>query len=116
VLCLDAATGERIYQERFPGAPATPVEPPGGEGGGRFRGGRGGRGGQDYASPILVGDKLILVTRSGLTHVWQEGPEFKSIATNQFASDTTKFNATPAVADDRLYIRSDKAIYCVTAK
>lgn len=112
VLCLDAATGERIYQERLPGAPAAPAEPSRG----RTRGGRGGRGGQDYASPILVGDKLILVTRSGLTYVWQEGAEFKSIATNQFVSDTTKFNATPAVSGGRLYIRSDKAIYCVAAK
>lgn len=119
VLCLDAATGERIYQERFPGAPATPAEPPEGEGGARLRfgrDGRGGRGGQDYASPILVGDKLILVTRSGLTHVWQEGAEFKPIADNKFASDTSKFNGTPAVSGGRLFIRSDKALYCVAGK
>ena len=81
-----------------------------------MRGGRGGRGGQDYASPILVGDKLILVTRSGLTHVWQEGAEFKPIADNKFASDTSKFNGTPAVSGGRLFIRSDKAIYCVAGK
>lgn len=116
VLCLDAATGEKIYQQRLPGTGAAPAESPREEGGERTRGGRGGRGGQDYASPILVGDKLILVTRSGLTHVWQEGAEFKPIATNQFVSDKTRFNATPAVAGGRLYIRSDKAIYCVAAK
>jgi outer membrane protein assembly factor BamB len=116
VLCLDATTGERIYQQRFPGVPEAPAEPPRGEGGGRGRGGRGGRGGQDYASPILVGDKLILVTRSGLTHVWQEGSEFKSLAENKFASDTSKFNGTPAVSGGRLYIRSDKALYCVASK
>ena len=124
VLCLNAADGEKIYQERFPGASAAPAEPPpgagaeggGGGGGGRGRGGRGGRGGQDYASPILVGDKLILVTRSGLTHVWQAGAEFKSLAENKFASDSSKFNGTPAVSGGRLYIRSDKAIYCVAAQ
>ena len=127
VLCLNAATGEQIYQSRFPtaGGSAAPAEPPPGERGGpgeggpppgggfgRGRGGRGG-GGADYASPILVGDKFILVTRSGLTHVWQTGPEFKSLAENKFASDDSKFNGTPAVSGGQLFIRSDKALYCV---
>jgi outer membrane protein assembly factor BamB len=122
VLCLSAATGEKVYQARFPsaGGAAAPAEPPPGGrefGGGGF-GGRGGRGsgGTDYASPILVGDKFILVTRSGLTHVWQTGPEFKSLAQNKFASDSSKFNGTPAVSGGRLFIRSDKALYCVKAK
>lgn len=130
VLCLDAKTGEKIYQERLPGveAPAPGAGgPPGGPGGGApggpggGRGGFGGRGGggmggSDYASPILVGDKFILVTRSGVTHVWQDGPEFKSLATNKFASDTSRFNGTPAVSGNRLFLRSDKALYCVSAK
>ena len=119
VLCLNASTGEQVYQARFPtpdGTPAPAEPPPERRGGGR--GGRGGGmgGGSDYASPILVGDKLILVTRSGLTHVWQAGPEFKSLAENKFASDASKFNGTPAVSGGRLFIRSDKALYCVSAK
>ncbi len=129
VLCLNAATGEQVYQSRFPtpdGAAAPAEPPPEGRGGGGFGNGRGGRGGggggggmgggQDYASPILVGDKLILITRSGLTHVWQAGPEFKSLAENKFASDSSKFNGTPAVSGGRLFIRSDKALYCVSAQ
>ena len=125
VLCLNAETGEQIYQARFPtaGGAAAPAEPPPGGGGrgafgGPGGGGRGGRGGggSDYASPILVGDKFILVTRSGLTHVWQTGPEFKSLAENKFASDSSKFNGTPAVSSGRLFVRSDKALYCVQAK
>ncbi len=126
VLCLNAQTGAEIYQARFPsagGAPA-PAEPapggggPGGGGRGGFGGGRGGGmgGGQDYASPILVGDKIILVTRSGLTHVWQTGAEFKSLGENKFLSDSSKFNGTPAVSGGRMFIRSDKALYCVSAK
>ncbi len=63
-----------------------------------------------------MGDKFILVTRSGLTHVWQTGPEFKSLAENRFASDDSKFNGTPAVSGGQLFIRSDKALYCVKAK
>ena len=125
VLCLNAETGEQIYQARFPtaGGAAAPAEPPPGGGGrgafgGPGGGGRGGRGGggSDYASPILVGDKFILVTRSGLTHVWQTGPEFKSLAENKFASDSSKFNGTPAVSSGRLFVRSDKALYCVQAQ
>lgn len=122
VLCLNAATGEKVYQQRFPtpdGA-AAPAAPPqeGGGGRGGFGGGRGGggMGGTDYASPILVGDKFILMTRSGVAHVWQAGAEFKSLGQNKFASDSSKFNGTPAVSGNRLYLRSDKALYCVSAK
>ena len=120
VICLNATTGAQIYQARFPspsGAPASAEPPPEERREGRGRGGfGGGAGGQDYASPILVGDKFVLVTRSGLTHVWQAGPEFKSLAENKFASDSSKFNGTPAVSGGRMFIRSDKALYCVSTK
>jgi len=32
--------------------------------------------------------------------------------TNSIASDSTQFNATPAIAGKKIFLRSDKAIYC----
>ena len=34
------------------------------------------------------------------------------MAVNKF-SDDTDFNASPAIADQRLLLRSNKAVYCV---
>ncbi len=103
--CLNAKTGEQVYQKRLSGS--APVEEPGG---GRPR--RGG-GGQDYSSPIVVNGNLYFVTRSGLTHVWKTGPEFQIVAQNRFNSDESRYNGTPAVADGKLWLRSDKFLYCV---
>jgi hypothetical protein len=114
--CLDAQTGKQIYQKRLSASAA--VEEPSEERGGRFgRGGRGGGpGGQDYASPIVVNGKVYFVTRSGLTHVWESGPEFRLVAQNRFASDESRYNGTPAVANGKLFLRSDRSLYCVAKK
>lgn len=113
--CLDATTGEQIYQSRFPqsdGSPAADNEsrrpgPPGGGGRG------GGMGGQDYPSPILVDGKLYLMTRSGTVFVWEAGPQFNFLTQNRIASDSSRYNGTPAVSNNRLFLRSDKALYCI---
>jgi outer membrane protein assembly factor BamB len=112
VQCLDAETGKQVYQKRLSASVA--VDEPRQERGGRF--GRGGPGGQDYASPIVVNGKLYFVTRSGLTHVWEAGPDFRLVAQNRFASDEGRYNGTPAVSNGRLYLRSDKALYCVAKR
>lgn len=124
--CVDAASGQRIYQARLGGSSGTAApEPPGdtparpgGEQRRRFGGGfaggfaRGG-GGQDYASPVVADGKLYFVSRSGLTHVVALGPTFELLAQNRFASDTGDFSATPAISDGEIFIRSSKYVYCV---
>ena len=120
--CISAETGDEVFKSRVPGAAASggSSRGRGGPGGDRGRGGFGGRGGsgggpggQDYASPIVVDGKLIVMTRSGLTHVLNAGTEFELIAQNRFESDGSDFNATPAASDGQLFIRSNEAIYCV---
>lgn len=103
-LCMDAKTGASIYRERVMEGTGT--------GGGR----RGGGGKPFYASPVLVGDKLYCVSRKNGTFVLSATREFKKLAVNVFASDTTQFNGTPAVVGKRLILRSDSAVYCVSAK
>ncbi|NBV20975.1 MAG: serine/threonine protein kinase [Proteobacteria bacterium] len=97
-LCLDAKTGEEVYKERLPGASAT------------------GRGGKPfYASAILADGNCYAVSRRNGTFVIAAKPQFQLVAQNTFASDTTQFNATPAVSGKQLFLRSDKYLYCVEA-
>lgn len=51
-----------------------------------------------------------------MTHVWEAGPEFKLVAQNRFESDESRFNGTPAVSDGKLWLRSDRFLYCVAQK
>ncbi len=69
-----------------------------------------------YASPVLIGKYIYVVTRRSGTIVYPPGKGFKPIAQNVIRGDDTDFNASPAVSENRLYLRSDKALYCVGKK
>ena len=91
--CIDAKTGEEVYRERLPGSIG------------------GGKGKPIYASPVLADGKLYCVTRRAGTFVIAARPEFKVLAHNKLGGDDTQFNATPAIAGDALYLRSDGHLY-----
>lgn len=95
--CIDAKTGKDVYRERV------------------LMGARGG-GKPFYASPVLIGDKLICVSRRNGAYILAAKPQFEMIRTNVLSLDTTQFNATPAVSGDQLFLRSEKAVYCIGAK
>ena len=121
VSCLDAKTGDRVYQGRLSGGSSGSRGGTQGSSGrsrfGGFGGGRGGRGGgQDYSSPIIADGKLIFARRSGDVFVVKLGREFEQLAVNRFESGTGDFNATPAVSDGQLFIRSSNTLYCVSAE
>ncbi len=111
--CLEAKTGQRVYQQRLPGGGGRTASEGGGFGGGGFGGF--GRGGQDYASPILADDKIFAPTRGGTVHVFKAGPKFESLAQNKLAGDEGPFNASPAASGGELFLRSDKFLYCIAA-
>ncbi|QDT11982.1 PQQ-binding-like beta-propeller repeat protein [Planctomycetes bacterium K23_9] len=133
VECINAKTGERVFQERLPsGTNNTKAEEPrdqsgdrdsgrGGGGGGRGGGGGGrgggggGRGGGDFASPVVAGGKIFITTNSGMVHVIEAKPEFKVLASNNITFDRSGFGATPAVSDECLFLRSNTTLYCVGA-
>ncbi len=92
--CLEAATGKQVYRERVPGLNS------------------GGR--PVYASPILAGGKLYVVTRLDGTLVIPASITFSIEAQNQISSDDTDFNATPAVYNNKLLLRSNKCLYCIS--
>lgn len=86
--CVKADTGEVVYEERLP------------------------RAGQFYASAVLADGRLYYLTREGKMFVLAAQPEFKQLAVNDLR-DGGVFNASPAVAGNRLLLRSDKFLYCV---
>ncbi len=93
--CVDANSGEVKYRQRVTGLQT------------------GGR--PVYASPVLAGDKILAVTRWDGTLVLPAKPEFKIVAQNRFPADDTDFNATPAISNNELFLRSNLALYCVAA-
>ena len=66
-----------------------------------------------WASPVIADGKLYAVSNKGRTTVVQLGDKPKVLAKNDL-DDT--INATPAIANGCIYLRSDKYLYCVGAK
>ncbi|WP_339910746.1 PQQ-binding-like beta-propeller repeat protein [Symmachiella dynata] len=67
-----------------------------------------------YASPVLIGEHIYVVTPRSGTIVYKPGDSFQPIARNVLASDDSDFNASPAVSENTLYLRSNKALYCIS--
>jgi outer membrane protein assembly factor BamB len=66
-----------------------------------------------YASPVMIGKHIYVVTRRSGTLVYQPGDTFEPLAQNIIAGDETDFNASPAVSDGKLYLRSNQSLYCI---
>jgi len=86
--CAKADTGEVVYEERVP------------------------RAGGVYASALLAEGRVYYVGREGRTYVIAANPKYDLLATNDLG-DRSHFGATPVAIDGRLFIRSDKALYCL---
>ncbi len=63
-------------------------------------------------SPWACNGEVFCQNEDGLTFVVTAGDEFEILRTNQLAEDEM-FMATPAMAGDRLLIRSSAALYCI---
>ena len=66
-----------------------------------------------YASAVAAEGRIYLVTRKGGTFVLPAQPEFKILAHNVFASDESDFNGSPAISDKRMFLRSNRFLYCI---
>jgi hypothetical protein len=87
--CFDAMTGERIYQNRLPGLNMV------------------------AASPLLIGNSILLIDENGRACFVKGGPEFEVIGTGELP-DT--FWSTPAVANGSIVFRGVESIYCVRSR
>ncbi len=99
-LCIDAKTGTEIYRERVLDRTGKPR--------------RGGGGQPFYASPVLVNGRIYCPSRRNGTFVIAARPVFELLAVNVFEDDESPFNASPAVDDNRLFLRSDLFLYCIS--
>jgi outer membrane protein assembly factor BamB len=87
--CLNAKTGEVYYtRQRLEGISGT------------------------YASPVGVGGRVYLVGRNGTSVVIRHGDRFEVLAKNVLAD---RFEASPAVVGDELYLRGNRYLYCIAA-
>ena len=91
--CMQAADGASVYRERVPGLRS------------------GGR--PVYASPVLAGDKIYVVSRHDGVFVLPAKPSFEILAQNRFAGDDSDASGTPAITGNDLIFRTGKYLYCI---
>ncbi len=92
--CTRTSDGEVVYRERISGL---------------SRGGR-----PIYASPVLAGDKIYVVSRHDGTFVIPAEPQYEILAQNRFAGDESDASGTPAISGNELFLRTGRCLYCVT--
>ncbi len=67
--------------------------------------------GSQWASIVKVGDLLYSTDQDATTTVYKANPEeFELVAKNKLDDEC---NATPAVADNHLFIRTDQGLFCI---
>ncbi|HXG09173.1 MAG TPA: PQQ-binding-like beta-propeller repeat protein [Gemmataceae bacterium] len=87
-VCMEAKTGKVVWSERLEG-PVT-------------------------ASPVLIDGKVYAINEAGTVYVFAADPAgFKLLAKN---SVDEPVRASPAVADNRLFIRGANHLYCIAKK
>jgi outer membrane protein assembly factor BamB len=62
------------------------------------------------ASPILVDGKVYAVANNGTVHIFEAATKFTRLAANKLGE---RVSSTPAVADNRLFVRGDKHLFCI---
>ncbi len=84
VLCQDTKTGTKYWEHEFDNGM--------------------------YSSPIIVEDKIYLIDNKGIMHIFNADKEFKLIAESPLGEGTV---CTPAFADGKIYIKTNKNLYCI---
>lgn len=87
LVCLDGKSGKELYRERL--------------------------GGACNSSPIAGDGRIYLSNNEGTTFVVKAGREFELLAKNSLGERIT---ASPAIAGNELYYRTDSHVYCLKEK
>jgi hypothetical protein len=85
--CYKADSGEIIWQERV--------------------------GGNFCASPVYADGRIYFLNEAGETSVIESGPIFKVVARNSLRE---KCQASMAVSQGRLFVRTEKNLFCISSK
>jgi outer membrane protein assembly factor BamB len=87
--CIEASSGDVVYEERLSPRPR-----------------------RIYASAVIADGKIYVVSQQTGTYVLAAAPEFELVAHSD-PLDESIFNGSPAIADGKLLLRSDKYLYCL---
>lgn len=87
VTCYDATNGKKLWEHQFDST--------------------------FHASPFIVGNVVHLIDRKGVTYRFEAAGEFKLL--NQPALGEA-VSATPAIVNNRMYIRGESNLYCIGVK
>ncbi|MBT5611216.1 MAG: PQQ-binding-like beta-propeller repeat protein [Lentisphaerae bacterium] len=90
--CLKADSGELVYREELDLGGRNPV----------------------YASASYADGKLYIPSRRQGTLVLAAKPDFQLLARNSFEADQSDFNGSAAISGGKLFLRSNKFLYCIT--
>lgn len=82
--CIDALNGRLIYKTRIKGT------------------------GPYFSSPIAANNRIYVASHNGKVVVFAAGDEMKVLADNNLGE---KILATPAIIDNKIYLRTDKHLY-----
>lgn len=89
VRCTEVETGNEVLKDRAPKGPA-------------------------WSSLIVAAGRVYFTSRSGETVVFKPDPKgFKALAVNSLGEPS---NATPAVSNGEIFLRTSAALYCISEK
>lgn len=88
--CVDAKTGEVLYEQRLSPNPN-----------------------RIYASAVAADGKLYYVSRDRGTYVLPAEPNFRQLAHNVIDDDDSIFNGSPVISQGQILLRSDRYLYCI---
>lgn len=91
--CLDAKTGETIFEERINPRPQNV-----------------------YSSAIVADGKIYNISQHNGAYVLAAKPEFEMLAHNTFEDDNSRTNACIVVSNGQLLLRNDRNLYCIGQK
>jgi len=74
--------------------------------------GRSGALGEYYASPIAADGKVFLANQQGKVSVLKAGAQWEVLSVNDVGDE---INATPALSEGRIYVRTRGSLYCFAA-
>ena len=68
-------------------------------------------GGESWGSVVMAGGRLYVTSRKGVTTVFRPDPEkLEVLAMNDLGEPS---NATPAISDGQIFLRTDGHLYCI---
>jgi outer membrane protein assembly factor BamB len=91
--CFELQSGKTIWSERLPGTGAS---------------------GASWSAPVLAGDRLYVPNRNADVFVLKAAPKFDLLAVNSIGGE--RMNASLAVSDSDIFIRTDKNLWCISPR